>query len=136
MSNATVPNLATIPQTFGAALATASGAAELGLTAPTNIVQLAVAAAGGTYVRRWKVMGRNGALTAGQVRLFKKNGANYYLLREMIIPVSSAPSATQAAFDSDWETLDLNLESGDELHVTTTVTQNLVVVAEGADYTA
>lgn len=129
------PIFATTPQTWAASLTTATGAAETGLTAPSNVVQLMAAAVLGSYVRRVKIEGRGALAAAGIVRLFKKNGASYFLLKEFSIPVIAAPSATQLAYDSDWINLDINLKTGDELWVTYTQTQNVVMHGEGADYT-
>lgn len=128
-----VPSFAITPKGYQASLTTASGATDAGLTAPSNVVLLGASGASGTYWKRFKATGR-GALIAGLLRLFIKTGANYVLLRELVIPVSAAPSATQTAYDSDWQTLDLNLPSGSDLYVSTTQTHNVNVIAEAADY--
>lgn len=126
------PKYATTPRGWEANLTTASGATEGGLTAPSNIVSLIVAPSTGSFVNRFKITGR-GALTAGLVRFFKKVGSNYILWHEESVPTTSALSATNKAYDSGWITVDWKLESGDEIHVTTTQTHNLNVVAEGGE---
>lgn len=126
------PKFATTPKSWEASLTTASGATDGGLSAPSNVVSLIVAPSTGTYVKRVKIVGR-GALTAGLVRFFKKVGSNYYLLREEAVPATSALSATNKAYDSGWIDVDWNLESADEIHVTTTQTHNCIVIAEGGE---
>jgi len=70
--------------------------------------------------------------TAGMIRLFLYDGANYYLWNEVIVTAIVVAASTQSFYASI--SPDLILESGWSLRASTQNAETFNVIAQGGDY--
>jgi hypothetical protein len=130
------PEFATKPKIGAATLTTA----DASMTAPTTVVTVLTGAATGTRVSRLGIKGL-GATTAGLVRWWLHDGANYTLIAERAVS-AVAPNTTTPAFEetinevTNPELLPIVLPNAAGWSIRATVSVNqtgLRVRAEGAD---
>jgi hypothetical protein len=123
------PNFATIIRTAATAISAANAARD----GTGTIVDVLPAGAAGTRIDDLDITAK-GTTTAGMVRLFLKNGANYALWREYQVPANTV-SATNPAWTISLSNLGLILASGWSLAATTEKAEAFnVIVKRAGDY--
>lgn len=126
---ASTPSYASTPRYGRAAISSA----ETSRTAPASVGTVLTAAAAGTVLER-AIIQATGNTTAGMVRLFVHDGANYSLIKEIEVqPIT--PSATVKAFAVEVDLDGVTLPNGHSLRATTHNAEAFVVSAFGADLT-
>ncbi len=98
-----------------------------------TIVDLIDNSSGECAVRCEKVrLVATAATTAGVIRFFLHNGTAYKLFKEVLV-TAITPSASIAVWDSE-ETLELNLQKGWKLAVSTHNAETFNALAEGGEF--
>ena len=131
MSN--IPQYASTPNLGICKLTTA----ETNRASPTNIVSLFTAGSNGSRVERITI-NTTATSALGAVWLWIQRSGTYYLYTEFQV---SAKTGSATVLDFNLQTdmtavgnIGLILKSGDVLYASTTITQNMNVFAEGADF--
>ena len=110
------------------------GTADTSRTSPAlnAFGTLITAALNGTRIDEINIVA-TGATTSGVVRIFIHNGANYFLLREVLVPAIT-PSTTVAVFSSTLVFSNLVIPTGYSIRVTTNNAETFHVTAFGGDF--
>lgn len=107
--------------------------AETSRTAPSTVVVIVTAGAQGTLIELVRVVA-TGTTTVGVVRLFLYDGANYFLLEEILV-TAITPSTTVAVFEAEFvPSKALILPTGWSLRATTHNSEGFKVIATGGSY--
>jgi hypothetical protein len=98
-----------------------------------TVVDLYTAGASGGRVDDIKIKA-NGATTAGMIRFYKHDGANYRLLTERVVGVVN-PAASTPAFEDTLTDLGWILANGHKIAVSTEKAENFEIhVTRGGDF--
>lgn len=130
---ATTPNFTATPKTATGQVTTAQTTRD---NPGSNIVTVVTSGASGSKIERIRICG-TGTTTAGVVRLYKSDGTNHRLWKEVLV-TAITPSTTVAVFESEVDCSGpggaLLLISGWSLRATTHNTETFNVHVEYSDY--
>jgi hypothetical protein len=118
---AAAPAFAATPNNASAQI---SATADTSYTSPANTVTIFTAGASGSVVNEID-MTATGTTVAGVINVFRKNGANYYILDSFVVPVVT-PSTTTAPYRASRTYPNLVLKSGDTLVASSWASSQLV----------
>lgn len=129
---ATNPQFASVANIQAGKLTTAN----TNLDGTGTVVTVFTASANGSRVHRITVKATQ-TVVAGMVRIFLHDGSNYFLFRDIQViatTVNTALPSFEEVIVLDGENAILLPDNNWSIRMITTITQNLDVVIEGADY--